>query len=109
MSFRDVIDRATTRPAAAMGLSDELGTLKPGAVADVAIFRIDRGSFVFYDVHMNACTGHELIRNTLTLFGGRILPRTPDRPPAPWIELSDDQQALIERGHTPAAFNAASA
>jgi dihydroorotase len=108
MSFRDVIERATTRPAAAMGLSDELGTLKAGAIADVAIFHIDRGSFVFYDVHMNACTGHELIRNTMTLLGGRTLPRTPDRPPAPWIELSDDQQRLIERGHTPAAFSSAS-
>jgi dihydroorotase len=106
LSFREVIEKATSRPAAVMGLSEEVGTLKPGALADVALFRIEQGQYTFYDVHMNACTGRELIRNTLTILGGRVMPRTPDVPPAPWIELSEDQRALIERGHTPEAFAA---
>ncbi len=107
MSFRDVVDKTTARPAAVMGLGDEIGTLKVGARADVALFRIERGEYVFYDVHMNARTGRELIRNTATILGGRVMLRTPDGPAAPWIELSDNQRALIERGHTPEAFSAA--
>jgi dihydroorotase len=106
LSFREVIERATVRPAQAMGLSDEIGTLKPGAYADVALFRIVRGDFTFYDIFMNPRTGHELIRNTLTLINGRVMPQRPDAPSAPWIELSDEQRLLRERGHTPEAFSA---
>jgi hypothetical protein len=53
---------------------------------------------------MNARRGKELVRNTLTNVGGRELAVTSDGPQAPWIELSEDQQSLVERGHTPAAL-----
>ena len=89
-----------------LGLQDEVGTLRPGALADVALFRIERGDFTFYDIHMNARRGKDLVRNTLTIVDGRELPVTADDPQAPWIELSEAQQALIERGHTPAALDA---
>jgi dihydroorotase len=89
-------------------LQDEVGTLKTGALADVALFRIEPGEFTFYDIHMNARSGKELVRNTLTIVDGRELPVTIDGPQAPWIVLSEDQQALIERGHTPAALDAKS-
>jgi dihydroorotase len=108
MSFREVIEKATVRPAAVLGLSAVAGTLAPGMLADVALFRIERGEYTFYDVAMNARTGHELIRNTLTIIGGRAMQRKPDGPTAPWIELSADQRALIDRGHTPEAFSAIS-
>ena len=58
---------------------------------------------------MNARRGQELIRNTLTIVNGRELPLTADGPQAPWIELTEAQRALIERGHTPAALAAGSA
>jgi dihydroorotase len=105
MSFEETVEAATARPARIMGLQDEVGTLRPGALADVALFRIERGEHTFYDVHMNARRGKELVRNTLTIVNGRELPVTIDGPQAPWIELSADQQALIERGHTPAALD----
>ena len=108
MSFADTVQAATARPAQVMGLQDEVGTLRPGALADVALFRIERGDFTFYDIHMNARRGKELVRNTLTIVGGRELPLTADGPQAPWIELTEAQQALIERGHTPAALAAKS-
>ena len=75
MSFRDAIERATIRPAKVMGLQDELGTLRPGAYADVALFRIERGEYPFYDIYMNPRIGRELIRNTLTILGGRVMAR----------------------------------
>ncbi|MCB0140344.1 MAG: amidohydrolase/deacetylase family metallohydrolase, partial [Caldilineaceae bacterium] len=39
MSLPDVIYTATARPAAVMGMQNEVGTLKPGALADVALFK----------------------------------------------------------------------
>jgi hypothetical protein len=50
---------------------------------------------------MNEKKGRHMIRNTLTLARGREMARMPDGPTAPWIELTDAQRALIERGHTP--------
>jgi len=104
MSFADVIRAATIRPAEVLGFQHELGTLKVGALADLALFTIQEGRFPFYDVAMNMREGTQLIRNTLTIANGRPLPRTPDAAPAPWIELSAGQRALIERGHTPDAL-----
>jgi len=104
MSFADVIRAATIRPAEVLGFQHELGTLKVGALADLALFTIQEGRFPFYDVAMNMREGTQLIRNTLTIANGRPLPRTPDAAPAPWIELSENQRALIERGHTPDAL-----
>lgn len=101
MTLPQVIAAATARPAAAMGLQNEVGTLKPGALADVALFELVEGDFTFYDIHMNARQGKKLLRNTLTLINGRELPRVADDAPMPWIELSESQRALIERGHTP--------
>jgi dihydroorotase len=101
MSFEDVIRASTARPAEVLGLQHELGTLRVGALADVALFTIQEGRFPFYDVFMNKREGTQLIRNTLTIANGRPLPRAPDAAPAPWIELSEGQRTLIERGHTP--------
>jgi len=104
MTFPQVVEAATTRPAAALGLQHEIGTLKPGALADVALFRIEQGDFPLYDVHMNQRNSKQLIHNTLTLVNGRPMARLADPPPAPWIELTAAQQALLANGHTPAAL-----
>jgi dihydroorotase len=101
MDFPTVIRAATVRPAEVLGFHHELGTLNVGALADVALFTLQAGRFPFYDVFMNMREGTHLIRNTLTLANGRPLPRMPDAAPAPWIELSEGQRMLIERGHTP--------
>jgi dihydroorotase len=101
MSFEDVIRAATVRPAQVMGLDSEIGTLKVGALADVALFTLEEGEFPLYDVHMEARTGRQLIRNTLTIVNGREMPRIPDGPMAPWMELSARQQEIFARGHDP--------
>lgn len=106
LSLEQVVRAATARPAEAMGLAGEAGTLKPGAPADVALFKLVDGDFTFYDVFMNPRTGRQLLRNTLTLIDGRVLERAPDGPTMPWIALSDGQRALVERGHTPAMLSA---
>ena len=104
MSFPEVIRAATSRPAAVLGLEREVGTLRPGALADVALFTIAEGRFPFYDVHINMREGTQLIRNTLTIINGRPLAPQPPEPIAPWLDLSQEQQELIRRGHVPEAM-----
>lgn len=83
MPLPDVIDRATRRPALAMRRPD-LGTLRPGACADVALFKLEQGDYIFHDSQMSARAGALRLVNTLTLVGGAPLDRAPERPPAPW-------------------------
>lgn len=101
MSLEDVIRASTVRAAEAMGLADEVGTLRVGSLADVALFEILEGDFPFYDVRMLQRNGKQLLRNTMTIINGRELARTCDGPTAPWIELSEGQQKLVELGHAP--------
>jgi dihydroorotase len=101
MNLEDVIRAATIRPAQVMGMENEVGTLRPGALADVALFTVEKGDFPLYDVHMQVRNSDQLIRNTLTIINGREMERTPDGPMAPWMDLSDNQRLILERGHDP--------
>jgi dihydroorotase len=71
MSFADVIEAATVRPAATLGLNKEIGALRVGALADVALFTIEEGHFPLYDIHMARRDGKALIRNTRTFVHDR--------------------------------------
>jgi dihydroorotase len=96
MSLDDVIERATARPAAAVRRPD-LGTLRPGSLADIALFRIEEGEYAFYDVEMRRRPGTRRIVNTLTLQRGEPLPRTAERPPQVWAELPEHQRPILKR------------
>ena len=96
MSLPDVIARATARPAAAMGRPD-LGTLRVGAPADLALFRLEEGSYTFHDVFMQPRRGRVQLVNTATYVGGTLLPHAPERPPAPWVaaDLPAEQRPAL--------------
>jgi dihydroorotase len=93
LSLPEVIERATSRPAAAMRCA-ELGSLKPGSPADVALFRLEEGDYVFRDVHMNPRRGSKRLINTLTLIDGEILPRTLASPLHPWAATPEHQRGV---------------
>ncbi len=107
MSFSEVIKAATSKPAETLGLASELGSLRPGSRADLALFVVERGRFPLYDAHLNMREGTEMIRNTLTLVNGRPLPAKVPEPPAPWVELTERQRefgaTLRRRLSTPPA------
>jgi dihydroorotase len=90
MSFRDVVAATTSRPAEVIGRADELGSLRPGAAADIALFTIERGTHTFYDVHGESREGSERVRNVLTIANGVPLERgrQPEPPPV-WVEVAD--------------------
>jgi dihydroorotase len=98
-----VVERATTRPARVLGRHD-LGTLRPGAHADVALFKLDDGDFAFYDVRGIRRDGHSRLRNTRTLVGGRVLPSLPPTPPALWMTPSYLQTRIAQAGHVPDGY-----
>jgi dihydroorotase len=98
MSLPNVILAASARPAQILGMEGEIGTLKPGALADIALFELLHGSFTFYDSMENERQGHSLLRNTLTVVGGRPLTRREPDPPAPWIEGARDGDPMDRRG-----------
>ncbi len=96
MSLPDVIERATGRAAAAMRRPD-LGTLRPGSVADLALWRIEEGDYTFYDVHMEPRRGTKLLVNTLTLLDGEELPRLPEKERMVWANLPPQQEGKQRR------------
>ena len=72
VSLDEVFRCVTTNPARAIGEGERLGTLKPGAVADVAVFSLERGQFDFVDTDQNHMTGEQKLVTQLTLKDGRI-------------------------------------
>ena len=94
LTLPEVIERATSRPAAAMRRPD-LGTLKPGSVADVAIFALEEGEYVFRDVRMNPRRGSVRLINTLTMIDGEVLERTPELPLQPWSGIPEWQRGVL--------------
>jgi len=116
MSLPEVVEAATGRPAALLGLDGEVGSLRPGARADVALFRLYEGSFPLQDIHGNVRDVRRLLRNTATFVGGRQLERMQLPPRAPWTEqpiwpdvqipFTEKQRELHELGRTPDAMAA---
>jgi dihydroorotase len=93
LSLPQVIERATSRPAAAMRRPD-LGTLKPGSAADIAIFRLEEGDYVFRDVHMSPRRGSKRLINVLTMIDGEVLPRMEERALHQWAAIPEHQRGV---------------
>ncbi len=72
MPLEEVVRAATATPARAIGREGELGTLKPGAVADVAVFELEEGDFEFQDADGNALGGRRRLTPYLTIKDGQL-------------------------------------
>ena len=117
MSLAEVIEATTRRPAQVLGLEREVGTLQPGSRADVALFKLYEGRFPLQDIYGNVRDAGRLLRNTVTIVGGRELERLPPPPGAPWthepiwpdvqIPFTEKQRELWAQGRTPDAMAAA--
>lgn len=69
-----VIEMSTTRPAKILNQAGELGTLREGTVADIAVFEKRKGSFVFTDSYRQDRTGKEVLIASTTIRRGEIVP-----------------------------------
>lgn len=74
----EIVKACTVTPAALLGMQRKIGTLAPGAFADVAIFRLAPRSTKFVDIHGETCMGDALLVPQMTVLGGRIVYRQID-------------------------------
>lgn len=72
MSLQDVIMRSTLAPAREIG-HPELGTLSVGMEADVAVFKLLKGTFGFVDCGRARIRGSEKLECAMTLRAGEIV------------------------------------
>ena len=72
MPLADVVRSVTSAPARVIGRAGTLGTLKPGAVADVAVMALEDGSFDYEDAHGQHITGRQRFVPALTLRAGEV-------------------------------------
>lgn len=79
MTLEEVILRTTANPARAIGEAGVLGTIKPGAVADVAVFSLERGQFDFVDTDQDHMIGEQKLVTQLTLKDGRVWYRASEK------------------------------
>lgn len=69
-----VVAMATERPARVLGREAELGTLRPGTVADVAVFEQLEGDFLFSDSYGQQRAGKTLLVAAATVRRGSLVP-----------------------------------
>jgi len=72
MSMDDVIAKSTWAPAREIH-REELGHLTPGAVADIAVLRIENGNFGFVDTSGAKMTGSKKLVCELTIRNGKVI------------------------------------
>jgi dihydroorotase len=71
LSIEQVVPMVTTNAAAMIGLSGELGTLKPGTTADVSVLADERGCFILRDNDKNQVVAERLLRPLFCLRAGK--------------------------------------
>jgi dihydroorotase len=72
MSLDDVVLRSTWNPAREIGKQD-LGHLSVGAPADIAVLRVEKGTFGFVDMYGARLRGTQKLTCELTLRDGKVV------------------------------------
>jgi dihydroorotase len=75
MMDTDAFERATLRPAQTLGLDGEVGTLKPGSIADLAVIRWNADAAPLVDVDGNERPGG-CWEPVVTVRAGQVIPAT---------------------------------
>ncbi|KAI8082994.1 amidohydrolase [Halteromyces radiatus] len=84
VSLPTVIAKATVAPAKLIN-EPQLGVLKLGCPADIACFKLEKGTFIFKDAANNERHATQRLVNTLTMVDGVILEPSKESPPHPWV------------------------
>jgi dihydroorotase len=72
MALDDVIYRSTWNPARIIH-REQLGHLSIGALADIAVLRVERGQFAFVDSYGARMDGNQRLLGELTVASGRVV------------------------------------
>lgn len=68
----NVVKASTLTPARLIGMDGKLGTLSPGACADVAIFQLKESSVMMEDVFGETLTLKQMFIPRMTILGGKV-------------------------------------
>ena len=71
LSFDDVLMRTTIGPARIVGRVEGLGTVAPGAPADIALLKLEDGEFPLIDSQRNTVTAKQRVVSQLTICRGK--------------------------------------
>jgi dihydroorotase len=72
MTIDDIVERATAAPAKILGYEGTVGTLKPGANADIALIERRNGNVELTDSDGNKVTARERLITRMTVKDGRV-------------------------------------
>jgi dihydroorotase len=72
LSLEEVIEKSTIAAAKAIRREAELGHLKIGATADVAVFDLLEGEFEYFDTHGTMVIGKQKLKADLTIREGKL-------------------------------------
>jgi dihydroorotase len=72
-SLEEVIAACTAAPAAVLRMTDEIGTLRPGAVADLSVLELTNVPVVLTDSEREQLTAEESVTARLTIKAGKVL------------------------------------
>jgi dihydroorotase len=72
MPLAEIVRRSTATPAKIMGYEGTVGTLKPGANADVSVFELRDGDFELRDSDNHTITAKRRLVTQMTLKDGRV-------------------------------------
>ena len=72
MDLKTVLKAATATPARLMGMEGQIGTLKPGAYADVVVLREKQINFIHKDFKDDALEANTLLVPQMTICSGEI-------------------------------------
>ena len=71
LNLDQLIERVTLRPTRMFNFGVELGTLRPGTVADITILDVREGSFVFTDSTGKKRTGKQKLQSVAAIRAGK--------------------------------------
>jgi dihydroorotase len=72
LNVDQVIERVTVRPTRMFNFGAELGSLRPGAVADITVLEVREGSFLFTDSTGKKRTGRQKLQSAAAIRAGKL-------------------------------------
>jgi len=73
LSLSDVVKKATDNSARVLGINDKIGNLRPGAIADVVVWKLLEGRFEFVDCVGEKRIGEKLLKPVHVVSSGELL------------------------------------
>jgi dihydroorotase len=73
MTLEEVVKASTFNPAYAIGRAGKIGTLAPGACADIATFRLQEGKFPLVDCYGESRMATRMLISTHVIRGGDVI------------------------------------